>query len=153
MSGFRASCDLGGDCPQHSGSPLPVYQQGSLGSALQENHREKFYPNDLEEKMVHKVTMDTVRIITSSVSGMTHVSESVPSPWAAQWSGWTLSAPGKLGGELGTPRIFPFPFFPSHCQGSWEVSSSPCLSSCPSKLSSGARSLVRLVLHLWTPRC
>lgn len=31
--------------------------------------------------MVHKVTMDTVRIITSSVSGMTNVSVS-PTPWA-----------------------------------------------------------------------
>ncbi|XP_011509388.1 maestro heat-like repeat-containing protein family member 2A isoform X12 [Homo sapiens] len=35
------------------------------------NRREKFYQRDLEERMVHKVTMDTVKIITSSVSGMT----------------------------------------------------------------------------------
>ncbi|XP_004674818.1 PREDICTED: maestro heat-like repeat-containing protein family member 2A [Condylura cristata] len=35
------------------------------------NRRESFYQRDLEEKMVHKVTMDTVRVITSSVSGMT----------------------------------------------------------------------------------
>uniref|UniRef100_A0A8C0CBE5 Maestro heat like repeat family member 2A n=1 Tax=Balaenoptera musculus TaxID=9771 RepID=A0A8C0CBE5_BALMU len=34
-------------------------------------HRwESFYQRNLEEKMVHKVTMDTVRVITSSVSGM-----------------------------------------------------------------------------------
>lgn len=30
--------------------------------------------------MVHKVTMDTVKIITSSLSGMTNVSESTPCP-------------------------------------------------------------------------
>ncbi|XP_013012759.2 maestro heat-like repeat-containing protein family member 2A [Cavia porcellus] len=49
-----------------------VSVQLTLSTYRLENHREKFYPNDLEEKMVHKVTMDTVRIITSSVSGMTH---------------------------------------------------------------------------------
>uniref|UniRef100_A0A2K5QWQ7 Maestro heat like repeat family member 2A n=1 Tax=Cebus imitator TaxID=2715852 RepID=A0A2K5QWQ7_CEBIM len=36
------------------------------------NHRENFSHRDLEERMVHKVTMDTVKIITSSVSGMTN---------------------------------------------------------------------------------
>ncbi|EDL92102.1 similar to hypothetical protein FLJ40243 (predicted) [Rattus norvegicus] len=36
------------------------------------NRRECFYQRDLEEKMVHKVTMDTVKIITSSISGMTN---------------------------------------------------------------------------------
>uniref|UniRef100_A0A8C0ZNJ2 Maestro heat-like repeat-containing protein family member 2A n=1 Tax=Castor canadensis TaxID=51338 RepID=A0A8C0ZNJ2_CASCN len=36
------------------------------------NHRETFHWRDLEEKMVHKVTMDTVKIITSSLSGMTN---------------------------------------------------------------------------------
>ncbi|XP_060049806.1 maestro heat-like repeat-containing protein family member 2A isoform X2 [Erinaceus europaeus] len=35
------------------------------------NRRDHFYQRDLEEKMVHKVTMDTVKIITSSVSRMT----------------------------------------------------------------------------------
>lgn len=52
----------------------PPREQGPLGSAFQTNRRESFYQRDLEEKMVHKVTMDTVRIITSSVSGMTNVS-------------------------------------------------------------------------------
>ncbi|KAK2108260.1 Maestro heat-like repeat-containing protein member 2A [Saguinus oedipus] len=36
------------------------------------NRRENFSQRDLEERMVHKVTMDTVKIITSSVSGMTN---------------------------------------------------------------------------------
>ncbi|XP_059560853.1 maestro heat-like repeat-containing protein family member 2A [Myotis daubentonii] len=36
------------------------------------NRRESFHQRDLEEKMVHKVTMDTVKIITSAVSGMTN---------------------------------------------------------------------------------
>ncbi|XP_037380153.1 maestro heat-like repeat-containing protein family member 2A [Talpa occidentalis] len=35
------------------------------------NRRESFCQRDLEEKMVHKVTMDTVRVITSSGSGVT----------------------------------------------------------------------------------
>lgn len=39
--------------------------------------------------MVHKVTMDTVRVITSSVSGMTNVSEPrPPAPWACA-DGWS----------------------------------------------------------------
>lgn len=60
--------------PKTVASPLPAHEQGALGSAFQTNRRESFYQRDLEEKMVHKVTMDTVRIITSSVSGMTNVS-------------------------------------------------------------------------------
>uniref|UniRef100_A0A8C6W7M8 Maestro heat-like repeat family member 2A n=1 Tax=Nannospalax galili TaxID=1026970 RepID=A0A8C6W7M8_NANGA len=36
------------------------------------NHRECFYQRDLEEKMVYKVTINTVKIITSSLSGMTN---------------------------------------------------------------------------------
>nr|XP_012647029.1 maestro heat-like repeat-containing protein family member 2A isoform X3 [Microcebus murinus] len=36
------------------------------------NRRESLCQRDLEEKMVHKVTMDTVKILTSSVSGMTN---------------------------------------------------------------------------------
>lgn len=54
---------------------------GAFAYVLQTNRRENFYQRDLEEKMVHKVTMDTVRIITSSVSGMTSVSE--PLAWAS----------------------------------------------------------------------
>ncbi|XP_023578008.1 maestro heat-like repeat-containing protein family member 2A [Octodon degus] len=47
-----------------------VSVQLTLSTYRLENHRENCYQKDLEEKMVHKVTMDTVRIITSSVSGM-----------------------------------------------------------------------------------
>nr|XP_020724533.1 maestro heat-like repeat-containing protein family member 2A [Odocoileus virginianus texanus] len=36
------------------------------------NRRDNFYQRGLEEKLVHKVPMDTVRIITSSVSGMSN---------------------------------------------------------------------------------
>uniref|UniRef100_A0A8C2W633 Maestro heat like repeat family member 2A n=1 Tax=Chinchilla lanigera TaxID=34839 RepID=A0A8C2W633_CHILA len=49
-----------------------VSVQLTLSTYRLENRRENFYQKDLEEKMVHKVTMDTVRIITSSVSGMTN---------------------------------------------------------------------------------
>ncbi|XP_022265472.1 maestro heat-like repeat-containing protein family member 2A isoform X3 [Canis lupus familiaris] len=49
-----------------------VSVQLTLSTYKLTNHRESFYQRDLEEKMVHKVTMDTVRIITSSVSGMTN---------------------------------------------------------------------------------
>nr|XP_044607410.1 maestro heat-like repeat-containing protein family member 2A isoform X2 [Equus asinus] len=49
-----------------------VSTQLTLSTYKLTNHRESFYQRDLEEKMVHKVTMDTVRIITSSVSGMTN---------------------------------------------------------------------------------
>lgn len=62
----------------HTTSPLPAHKQGPLVSAFQTNRRESYYQRDLEEKMVHKVTMDIVRIITSSVSGMTNVSEPQP---------------------------------------------------------------------------
>uniref|UniRef100_A0A2K6FDH7 Maestro heat like repeat family member 2A n=1 Tax=Propithecus coquereli TaxID=379532 RepID=A0A2K6FDH7_PROCO len=36
------------------------------------NRRDSLCQRDLEEKMVHKVTMDTVKILTSAVSGMTN---------------------------------------------------------------------------------
>ncbi|XP_044922736.1 maestro heat-like repeat-containing protein family member 2A [Mustela putorius furo] len=49
-----------------------VSVQLTLSTYKLTNHRESFYQRDLEEKMVHKVTMDTVKIITSSVSGMTN---------------------------------------------------------------------------------
>ncbi|XP_054977261.1 maestro heat-like repeat-containing protein family member 2A [Sorex araneus] len=48
-----------------------VSAQLTLSTYKLTNRRESFCQRDLEEKMVHKVTMDTVRIITSSVSGMT----------------------------------------------------------------------------------
>ncbi|XP_008570486.1 PREDICTED: maestro heat-like repeat-containing protein family member 2A [Galeopterus variegatus] len=48
-----------------------VSVQLTLSTYKLTNRRESFYQRDLEEKMVHKVTMDTVRIITSSISGMT----------------------------------------------------------------------------------
>ncbi|KAB0339303.1 hypothetical protein FD754_023997, partial [Muntiacus muntjak] len=51
-----------------------VSVQLTLSTYKLTNRRDNFYQRDLEEKMVHKVTMDTVRIITSSVSGMTNVS-------------------------------------------------------------------------------
>lgn len=70
--------------PKTTASPLPAHKQGPLGSAFQTNRRESFHQRDLEEKMVHKVTMDTVKIITSSVSGMTNVSEPHP---PAHWAG------------------------------------------------------------------
>ncbi|XP_008054484.1 maestro heat-like repeat-containing protein family member 2A [Carlito syrichta] len=47
-----------------------VSVQLTLSTYKLTNRRESFYLRDLEEKMVHKVTMDTVKIITSSVSGM-----------------------------------------------------------------------------------
>ncbi|XP_037705547.1 maestro heat-like repeat-containing protein family member 2A isoform X2 [Choloepus didactylus] len=49
-----------------------VSVQLTLSTYKLTNRRDSFYQRDLEEKMVHKVTMDTVRIITSSVSGMTN---------------------------------------------------------------------------------
>nr|KAF6496503.1 maestro heat like repeat family member 2A [Rousettus aegyptiacus] len=49
-----------------------VSVQLTLSTYKLTNRRESFYQRDLEEKMVHKVTMDTVRIITSSISGMTN---------------------------------------------------------------------------------
>ncbi|XP_040306552.1 maestro heat-like repeat-containing protein family member 2A isoform X3 [Herpailurus yagouaroundi] len=49
-----------------------VSVQLTLSTYKLTNRRESFYQRDLEEKMVHKVTMDTVQIITSSVSGMTN---------------------------------------------------------------------------------
>uniref|UniRef100_A0A673U762 Maestro heat like repeat family member 2A n=1 Tax=Suricata suricatta TaxID=37032 RepID=A0A673U762_SURSU len=49
-----------------------VSVQLTLSAYKLTSRRESFYQRDLEEKMVHKVTMDTVRIITSSVSGMTN---------------------------------------------------------------------------------
>uniref|UniRef100_G3QJI1 Maestro heat like repeat family member 2A n=1 Tax=Gorilla gorilla gorilla TaxID=9595 RepID=G3QJI1_GORGO len=49
-----------------------VSVQLTLSTYKLTNRRENFYQRDLEERMVHKVTMDTVRIITSSVSGMTN---------------------------------------------------------------------------------
>ncbi|KAM7339674.1 hypothetical protein ACRRTK_000289 [Alexandromys fortis] len=49
-----------------------VSVQLTLSTYKLTNRRECFYQKDLEEKMVHKVTMDTVKIITSSISGMTN---------------------------------------------------------------------------------
>uniref|UniRef100_A0A452UBG3 Maestro heat like repeat family member 2A n=1 Tax=Ursus maritimus TaxID=29073 RepID=A0A452UBG3_URSMA len=48
-----------------------VSVQLTLSTYKLTNHREGFNQRELEEKMVHKVTMDTVKIITSSVSGIT----------------------------------------------------------------------------------
>ncbi|KAI4549823.1 hypothetical protein MG293_002153 [Ovis ammon polii] len=55
-----------------------VSVQLTLSTYKLTNRRDNFYQRDLEEKMVHKVTMDTVKIITSSVSGMTNVLMSSP---------------------------------------------------------------------------
>lgn len=63
--------------PDTAGSPGRPTSRDPVDSGFQTNHREVFNQRDLEEKMVHKVTMDTVKIITSSVSGITDVS--VPS--------------------------------------------------------------------------
>ncbi|XP_017745882.1 PREDICTED: maestro heat-like repeat-containing protein family member 2A isoform X2 [Rhinopithecus bieti] len=49
-----------------------VSVQLTLSTYKLTNRRDNFYQRDLEERMVHKVTMDTVKIITSSVSGMTN---------------------------------------------------------------------------------
>uniref|UniRef100_A0A8C3YTQ9 Maestro heat like repeat family member 2A n=1 Tax=Catagonus wagneri TaxID=51154 RepID=A0A8C3YTQ9_9CETA len=49
-----------------------VSVQLTLSTYKLTNRRESCYQRDLEEKMVHKVTMDTVRVVTSSVSGTTH---------------------------------------------------------------------------------
>ncbi|CAI9152513.1 unnamed protein product [Rangifer tarandus platyrhynchus] len=49
-----------------------VSVQLTLSTYKLTNRRDSFYQRSLEEKMVHKVTMDTVRIITSSVSGMSN---------------------------------------------------------------------------------
>ncbi|XP_039714991.1 maestro heat-like repeat-containing protein family member 2A isoform X2 [Pteropus medius] len=43
-----------------------------LNGAIAHSATRSFYQRYLEEKMVHKLTMVTVRIITSSVSGMTN---------------------------------------------------------------------------------
>lgn len=48
--------------------------------------------------MVHKVTMDTVRVITSSVSGMTNVSEPhPPAPGPVLMAGAHASSPHCAG--------------------------------------------------------
>ncbi|KAM6178445.1 maestro heat-like repeat-containing protein family member 2A [Rhynchocyon petersi] len=47
-----------------------VSVQLTLSTYKLKNCRDSFYLRDLKEKMVHKVTMDTVKIMTSSVSGM-----------------------------------------------------------------------------------
>lgn len=60
--------------PQLRPWQAPAGPQAGTPWFFQTNRRDNFYQRDLEEKMVHKVTMDTVRIITSSVSGMTNVS-------------------------------------------------------------------------------
>ncbi|KAB0396545.1 hypothetical protein E2I00_006753 [Balaenoptera physalus] len=52
--------------------PACVYLHDARTQTHTAHRRESFYQRNLEEKMVHKVTMDTVRIITSSVSGMTN---------------------------------------------------------------------------------
>ncbi|KAF6115087.1 maestro heat like repeat family member 2A [Phyllostomus discolor] len=49
-----------------------VSMQLTLSTYKLTNRRDSLHQRDLEEKMVHKVTMDTVKIITSAVSGMTH---------------------------------------------------------------------------------
>uniref|UniRef100_A0A8C5KPY9 Maestro heat-like repeat family member 2A n=1 Tax=Jaculus jaculus TaxID=51337 RepID=A0A8C5KPY9_JACJA len=49
-----------------------VSVQLTLSTYKLTNRRDSFYQRDLEEKMVHKVTMETVKIITSSISGMTN---------------------------------------------------------------------------------
>ncbi|XP_062049688.1 maestro heat-like repeat-containing protein family member 2A [Lepus europaeus] len=49
-----------------------VSVQLTLSTYKLTNCRESLYHRDLEEKMVHKVTMDTVKVITSSVSGMSN---------------------------------------------------------------------------------
>ncbi|CAM9179169.1 unnamed protein product [Rangifer tarandus platyrhynchus] len=49
-----------------------VSVQLTLSTYKLTNHRDSFYQRGLEEKMVHKVPMDTVRIIASSVSGMSN---------------------------------------------------------------------------------
>ncbi|KAJ8781617.1 hypothetical protein J1605_010875 [Eschrichtius robustus] len=48
-----------------------VSVQLTLSTYKLAHRRESFYQRNLEEEMVYKVTMDTVRIITSSVSAMT----------------------------------------------------------------------------------
>uniref|UniRef100_G3UEQ0 Maestro heat like repeat family member 2A n=1 Tax=Loxodonta africana TaxID=9785 RepID=G3UEQ0_LOXAF len=51
---------------------LLSFKDGSCPVPSEGPQMPHFKWRDLEEKMVHKVTMDTVRIITSSVSGMTN---------------------------------------------------------------------------------
>lgn len=58
-------CDVG----------LSIRGAVSLHFVFQMNRQESCSQADLEEKMVHKVTMDTVRIITASVSGVINVSD------------------------------------------------------------------------------
>lgn len=113
--------------PKTVASPLPAHEQGALGSAFQTNRRESFYQRDLEEKMVHKVTMDTVRIITSSVSGMTNVSAPRPLGWhAAAGGSCRLHCPGR--GPGARPEFFSH-FRGLGCMAPW---SSSRLSSHPS---------------------
>lgn len=87
--------------PKTVSSLLPAHEWGTLGSAFQTNRRESFYQRDLEEKMVHKVTMDTVRIITSSVSGMTNVS--APHPATHGLACCSCTAPA--GGACACPEL------------------------------------------------
>lgn len=79
--------------PHGGEDTTPKTAASPWGSAFQTNRRESFHQRDLEEKMVHKVTMDTVKIITSSVSGMTNVSEPHP---PARWVG-TLPPMARVG--------------------------------------------------------
>lgn len=55
--------------------------------------------------MVHKVTMDTVRIITSSVSGMTNVSEPMPHALARTLELVAHVCAAPRSGERCMPRI------------------------------------------------
>lgn len=118
--------------PEIAASPCQPKSWDPLGSGFQTNHRESFYQRDLEEKMVHKVTMDTVKIITSSVSGMTNVSvthtpAASPLCGAAPWVGplqltvWLACSlcPGLQGG-WGMPRVLRSCFSHSHCLGCLE---------------------------------
>nr|XP_020735846.1 maestro heat-like repeat-containing protein family member 2A isoform X2 [Odocoileus virginianus texanus] len=57
-----------------------VSVQLTLSTYKLTNCRDNFDQRGLEEKMVHKVPMDTVRIITSSVSGMSNADSSPPEP-------------------------------------------------------------------------
>ncbi|CAI9152533.1 unnamed protein product [Rangifer tarandus platyrhynchus] len=57
-----------------------VSVQLTLSTYKLTDRRDNFYQRGLEEKMVHKVPMDTVRIITSSVSGMSNADSSPLEP-------------------------------------------------------------------------
>lgn len=87
--GVRAGSSLEQRPPQRP-RQAPAFRDAR--SVFQTNRRVCFSQRDLEEKMVHKVTMDTVKIITSSVSGMTNVS-SLPISGLAQQNQWLLAAP------------------------------------------------------------